>query len=146
MSDYMCKDRNEALLEDIIEISWVFDELEQDTLIDWDQACEKFDGSRGIKQVIERIANEFEDKYPFDTTWEDTDLVYEIEIRKFAKRRLLEEFAGKHTYRVMVVKYGYADIVACDEEEAKKKTNNMWDGEFDWAERDWRNAKIVEQL
>lgn len=47
-------------------------------------------------------------------------------------------------YRVMVVKYGYATIDAENEKEACKKTNNMWDGEFDWAERDWEDSEIVE--
>lgn len=49
-------------------------------------------------------------------------------------------------YRVMVRKYGYADIEAANEKEARKKTDNMWDGEFDWAERDWQDAEIVDRL
>lgn len=47
-------------------------------------------------------------------------------------------------YRVMVKKYGYATIDADTEEEARKKTDNMWDGEFDWATRHWNDAEIVE--
>ena len=47
-------------------------------------------------------------------------------------------------YKVMVRKYGYAEIEADSEKEALKKTDNMWDGEFDWAERDWEDAEIVE--
>ena len=49
-------------------------------------------------------------------------------------------------YRVMVKKYGYAEVEAANEEEARKKTDNMWDGEFDWSERDWHDSKIVDQL
>lgn len=48
-------------------------------------------------------------------------------------------------YRVMVVKYGYATVESKNEEEARKKTDNMWDGEFDWAERDWQDSQIVEE-
>lgn len=44
----------------------------------------------------------------------------------------------------MVKKYGYATIDADTEEEARKKTDNMWDGEFDWATRHWNDAEIVE--
>lgn len=43
-------------------------------------------------------------------------------------------------YRVMVVKYGYATVEAKNEEDARKKTDNMWDGKFDWTERDWQDS------
>ena len=56
-----------------------------------------------------------------------------------------ETMCEKKKYRVQVVKYGYADIDADSAEEARRKTDNMWDGEFDWAERDWRDAEIVEE-
>lgn len=49
-------------------------------------------------------------------------------------------------YKVMVRKYGYAEIEADSEKEALKKTDNMWDGEFGWAERDWEDAEIVEEI
>ena len=49
-------------------------------------------------------------------------------------------------YRVMVKKYGYAEVEAANEEDARKKTANMWDGEFDWAEHDWEDAEIVDQV
>lgn len=47
-------------------------------------------------------------------------------------------------YRVMVVKYGYATVEAKNEEDARKKTDNMWDGKFDWTERDWQDSQVVE--
>lgn len=47
-------------------------------------------------------------------------------------------------YRVMVKKYGFATVEADTEEEAMKKADEMWDGEFDWAERDWKDSEIVE--
>lgn len=47
-------------------------------------------------------------------------------------------------YHMMVKKYGYADVEADSEEEAKKRTENMWDAEFDWAERTADDAEVVE--
>lgn len=49
-------------------------------------------------------------------------------------------------YRVMIRKYGYATIKADSEEDARKKTSTMWDGEFDWATRDWNDSEIVESF
>lgn len=49
-------------------------------------------------------------------------------------------------HRVMVKKYGYATIEGDTEEEIRKKTGEMWDGEFDWAERDWQESEIVENF
>lgn len=48
-------------------------------------------------------------------------------------------------YRVMVRKYGYADVEAETEEAARRKTDEMWDGEFDWSERDWEDSEVVEK-
>ena len=50
---------------------------------------------------------------------------------------------GEKTYEVCVPKYGYAEVKAHSEEEALRKTDEMWDDEFDWSERDWRDAEIV---
>lgn len=47
-------------------------------------------------------------------------------------------------YRVMVIKYGYATVEADTEEDARKKTNEMREGEFDWTERDSEDSEIVE--
>lgn len=87
-----CKNITEALLEDVIEITWVFDELIHTGLIrSWNDMIDEF-GSSGFKNEIKETAMEFEKKYPFETAWEDTDLDYIEEIEKFAKERLLEVF------------------------------------------------------
>lgn len=56
------------------------------------------------------------------------------------------EYKKRTEYRVMVKKYGYATIKADSEEGARKKSANMWDGEFDWATRDWNDSEIVESF
>ena len=87
-----CKNITEALLEDVIEITWVFDELIHTGLIrSWDDMIDEF-GSSGFKNEIKEIAREFEKKYPFETAWEDTDLDYIEEIEKFAREKLEEIF------------------------------------------------------
>ena len=87
-----CKNMTEALLEDVIEITWVFDELIHTGLIrSWDDMIDEF-GSSGFKNEIKEIAREFEKKYHFETAWEDTDLDYIEEIEKFAREKLEEIF------------------------------------------------------
>ena len=87
-----CKNLTEALLEDVIEITWVFDELIHTGLIrSWDDMIDEF-GSSGFKNEIKEIARKFEKKYPFETAWEDTDLDYIEEIEKFAREKLEEIF------------------------------------------------------
>lgn len=88
-----CKNLTEALLEDVIEITWMFDGLVQSGKIkSWDEICEQEYGSDGIKATIKNIAQEFEVKYPFETTWEDSNLDYIEEIEKFAKEELIREY------------------------------------------------------
>lgn len=90
-----CKNMTEALLEDVIEITWVFDGLiESNEIRPRNEIIENFCGSDGIKQEIRKIAEEFEKKYPFETAWEDTDLDYIEEIEKFAKEKLVEKFGS----------------------------------------------------
>lgn len=90
-----CKNITEALLEDVIEITWVFDELIHTGLIrSWNDMIDEF-GSSGFKNEIKEIAMEFEKKYPFETAWEDTKLDYIEEIEKFAKEKLIEIFGWK---------------------------------------------------
>lgn len=90
-----CKNMTEALLEDVIEVTWVFDTLmESNEIRSWNEIIENFCGSDGIKQEIRKIAEEFEKKYPFETAWEDTDLDYIEEIEKFAKEKLVEKFGS----------------------------------------------------
>ena len=48
------------------------------------------------------------------------------------------------TYRVMVVKYGYADIKADNETDALDWADNMYDDEFQWT--DAGDAEIVEVI
>lgn len=87
-----CENITKALLEDVIEITWVFDELIQTGQIrSWDDMIDEF-GSSGFKNHIEEIARDFEKEYPFDSAWEDTDLDYIEEIEKFAKEKLVELF------------------------------------------------------
>ena len=87
-----CKNITEALLENVIEITWVFDELIHTGLIrSWDDMIDEF-GSSGFKNEIKEIAREFEKKYPFEAAWEDTDLDYIEEIEKFAREKLEEIF------------------------------------------------------
>lgn len=90
-----CKNLTEALIEDVIEITWMFNGLIQSEIIkSWDEICEQECGSDGIKNTIKKIAQEFEKKYPFETIWEDTDLDYIEEIEKFAKEKLVEKFGS----------------------------------------------------
>lgn len=93
----MCRDITEALLEDVIEIVWMFDHLMNlDKLSNWDDIINAI-GFSGIKNEIIQIARDFEKKFPFETSWEDTELDYIIEIEKFAKEKLIEVF-GKENY------------------------------------------------
>ena len=88
----MCKNISETLLENVIEITWMFDGLEKSGKIkSWNELMDEY-GSDGVKSVIKQIAEEFERKYPFDITWVDTELDYIVEIEKFAKEELIEEF------------------------------------------------------
>lgn len=92
----MCKDINEALLENVIEITWMFDGLMQAGEIkSWDCLIDEFDGSQGLKNEIVDMAKKFEEKYPFETTWVDGELDYISEIGKFAKEGLKELFSRK---------------------------------------------------
>lgn len=88
----MCKDIAEALQEDIIEITWMFDGLIQSGDIpSWNELMDTY-SSDDLKSIIKEIARKFEEKYPFETTWVDTDLDYIIEIEEFSKEKLMEHF------------------------------------------------------
>lgn len=89
----MCKDINEALIEDVIEITWMFNGLMSAGKIPgWEELSDKFNGSDGIKNEIVHIAREFEKRYPFDTAWETGDIDYIEEIEKFSEEQLLKIF------------------------------------------------------
>ena len=48
------------------------------------------------------------------------------------------------TYRVMVVKYGYAVVEAETENEALELINDMQDKDFDWS--DFDDGQVVEEI
>lgn len=85
-----------ALMENIVEITWMFDALMKSGEIKpWDMLIDEYCGSNGIKDQFYKIARDFEKKYPFETAWEDTDLDYIEEIEKFAKEKLVDKFSWK---------------------------------------------------
>lgn len=91
MNDILTK----ALMENAIEITWIFDSLMRSGEIKpWDMLTEEYCGSDGIKEEFYEIAREFEKKYPYDTTWKDGNLDYLEEIEKFAREKLIEKFGG----------------------------------------------------
>lgn len=86
----MCKNMTDALIEDVVEITWVFDRLRGKGIIgDFDGIV---GGSDTVKQEIRKIAEQFEEKFPYETTWEDGELDYIEEIEKFAEEKLIEAF------------------------------------------------------
>lgn len=91
-----CRNMEEALLEDVIEITWMLDGLIQaGEIMTWDEILEEECGSDGLKAVITEIARKFEEKYPFKTSWEDTDKDYLEEIANFSKSELMERYQKK---------------------------------------------------
>ena len=113
----MCGNITEALLENVIEITWMFDSLEKNKEIKpWDNLIDEFYGSDGIKSEIIAVAKEFEEKYPYNTVWENGDLDYLEEIEKYAKKRLIEIFGKKKSYYVSFK--GSVIVEASNEDEA----------------------------
>lgn len=47
-------------------------------------------------------------------------------------------------YRVMVIKYGYADVEAENEDEALNLIDDMDDRDFDWT--DFDDGQVVEEI
>lgn len=47
-------------------------------------------------------------------------------------------------YRVMVVKYGFADVEAESEAEALNLIDDMYDKDFDWS--DFGDGQVVEEI
>ena len=88
-----CKNLTEALLEDVIEITWMFDGLiKAGEIKSWNEIISDECGSDGVKNVIKNIAQKFEEKYPYDTTWEDSNLDYIEEIEKFSRNELTSRY------------------------------------------------------
>lgn len=81
----MCSNLNEALMEDIIEITQKYTCMVLNKVITMPE--NHFDANNAII----RIAKEFEEKYPYETSW-DGELDYIEEIEKYAEKRLSEEF------------------------------------------------------
>lgn len=86
-----CKNITDALIEDVIEITWMFDTLvESDSIKSWDDIVDQECGSDGIKNTIKNIALKFEKKYPFDTAWSDGKRDYINTICSFAEVELIK--------------------------------------------------------
>lgn len=87
--------KTDALIENAIEVTWMLERLiEFDEIKSWYDLINEFSGTDRIKQHIKAIAKEFEEKYPFDTIWDNSD--YHEEIKKFSKERLVELFGNQN--------------------------------------------------
>lgn len=80
--------------ENIIEITWVFEQLEKtEDIKPFNVLVEELTtGSDAIKDTIIQIAEDFEKEYPDDYDWNAADTEYLTEIQVYAKERLVEEF------------------------------------------------------
>ena len=87
---------NNRVYESIIEITWVFEQLEKSGDIKSFNVLveELVTGSDAIKDTIIQIAEDFEREYPDDYDWNAADTEYLTEIAVYAKRRLVEEFGS----------------------------------------------------
>lgn len=94
----MCTNLTDALMEDLIEITWTFDRLVSEGKIkSWNELMEDVPtGSDGIKEVFINLAKDFEKKYPFYSTWENENMEYLIEIQKFAEEKLIKEWGKEN--------------------------------------------------
>lgn len=83
--------------ENIIEITWVFDQLEKSGKIKpWNTLVEELvTGSDAIKETIIQIAEDFEKEYPDDYDWNAADTEYLTEIQKYAEKRLINEYGDE---------------------------------------------------
>ena len=79
--------------ENIIEITWVFDQLEKSGKIKpWNTLVEELvTGSDAIKETIIQIAEDFEKEHPEDYDWNAADTEYLTEIQLYAEKRLINE-------------------------------------------------------
>lgn len=85
--DNMCTNLNEALMENIIEITQKYTCMVLNKIITMPE--DHYDANTAIIC----IAKEFEKKYPYETSL-DGELDYIEEIEKYAEKRLIEEFGG----------------------------------------------------
>ena len=146
----MCKDLNEALLEDVIEITWLFNVLMQDKKIkSWDELTEMFT-SDNVKDEIKAIAVDFEKKFPFETSWED-ELDYFVEIHKFAEERLMNSFkqdeedddCGK---RKVLITHGMSNDAMLIITDAPKEDIIKWCKRYNQAQEDGENIEPFDTL
>lgn len=135
-------DHTTRLMENAIEITWMFDAMEKDGRIkSWDEIIDSSPaGSDAIKDFIIQIAIEFEEDYDGDENGCD----YLKKIQEFAERRLQEEYGVDHTYSIMVTQSGYIDIEAKTPEEAIKIANAMPLSYFSWPKME-RNTEVVDE-
>ena len=135
--------RTTRLMENVIEITWMFDAMEKDGRIKtWDEIIDGSPaGSDAIKDFIIQIAIEFEENYDGDRNGRYD---YLEKIQEFAERRLREEYGVDHTYSIMVTQSGYIDIEAKTPEEAIKIANAMPLSYFSWPKME-RNTKVVDE-
>jgi len=85
---------NNRVYENIIEVTWVFEQLEKTRDIKpFNVLVEELTtGSDAIKDTIIQIAEDFEKEYPEDYDWNAADTEYLTEIQLYAKKRLVEEY------------------------------------------------------
>lgn len=85
---------NNRVYENIIEVTWVFEQLEKTRDIKpFNVLVEELPtGSDAIKDTIIQIAEDFEKEYPDDYDWNAADTEYLTEIQLYAKKRLVEEY------------------------------------------------------
>ena len=82
------------IYENIVEVTWVFDQLERTGKIkSWNTLIKKLTtGSDAIKETIIQIAEDFEKEYPDDYDWNASDKEYLTEIQNYATRNLIAEY------------------------------------------------------
>ena len=136
-------DHTTRLMENVIEITWMFDAMEKDGRIKpWDEIIDGSPaGSDAIKDFIIQMAIEFEEDYDSDRNGRCD---YLEKIQEFAERRLREEYGIDHTYSIMITQSGYIDIEAKTPEQAIKIANTMPLSYFSWPKME-RNVEIVDE-
>jgi len=81
----MEEQRINALLENAIEITWIWEALCMQRKV------KRPEDSRNTIASIQKIAKDFEKKFSFGTSW-NGDLDYIEEIEKFAEEKLVKEY------------------------------------------------------
>lgn len=84
------------VMEDIIEITWIFNQLSNSGRI---RTLKEISDSRSVRDNIELISEAFEKKYE-GVDWESSDLDYVEEIEAFATQRLLDYYRRPLPYEL----------------------------------------------